>query len=252
MGDSRAPTVISLGYRCEVAHQIRAMFGVEAAMPFDWLITPLASIPLMLEEGFQHMADPRWLEPFDQVRLGRRFVTVVNTRYQVLLPHEFPQTAERSIVADWRDHIPAVASKWAHLSDRWRQTLAVGGPIVFVRRGGELRLATFQEGAITRDPMAPLGPDETIRDAILSVYRIEEKALQPTPAQAYLDLLKSLRAAAPNCRLLVADPGCDLARTDILTASVGLPGPEDWPDPLDYWKGPTSAWRQALRQIESD
>ena len=244
-----APTVISLGYRCEVAYQIRAMFGVEAAMPFDWLYTPLASIPLMLDEGFQHMADPRWLEPFEEIRLGRRFVTIINRRYQVVLPHDFPETAEHSVVSEWRDHIPKAASKWAHLAERWRETMAAGGPIVFIRRGGDLRLENFQEGVVRRAPLEPLGPGETLHDAMLSIYRNNDEALQPTSVQAYLDLLNTLRTAAPDCRLLVAEPGCDLAGSDILTASVGLPAPGDWPNPLDYWKGPTSAWRQALARI---
>jgi len=252
MSDKDTPKVISLGYRCEVAWQIRAMFGVEAAMPFDWLYTPLTSIPLMLEDCFQHMADPRWLEPFEEVRLERRFVTVINRRYHVLLPHEFPQTEERSIVPDWRDHIPEVASKWAYLSDRWRQTLAAGGPIVFVRRGGELRLAHFQEGEVRRAPLDPLGPGDTLSDAMLAIHRKYDDALQPTSPQDYLDLLRALHTFVPDCRFMVADPGCDLSDTDIMTANVGLPGPEDWPDPMNYWKGPAAAWRRALGRAAGD
>ncbi len=51
-----AARVISLGYRCEVAHRIRTRFGDDRAMPFDWLITPLSSIPLMVEDEFRQMS----------------------------------------------------------------------------------------------------------------------------------------------------------------------------------------------------
>ncbi len=94
----------------------------------------------------------------------------------------------------------------------------------------------------------PAGVDPIVNDAVIETQRAEA-ALTPTAPETYLDLLRALRGAAPSCRLLVVDPGCDLEGTDILTASVGLSGPADWPNSGDYWKGPPSAWRRALDLI---
>ena len=248
MGSKDRVTVVSLGYRCDVAYHIRAHFGVEAAMPFDWLVTPLASIPLMLEDGFRHMADPEWLEPIETTRRGRSLVCMTNRRYQVLMPHEFPVAADQSLAPDWRQHVPEVAAKWAHLSDRWRRTLDSGAAIVFVRRGGHLSLRHLLEPTTEASGGNGSGIDPGANDVVLETQRAEA-ALTPTPPEAYLDLLRALRGGAPSCRLLVVDPGCDLEGTDILTCKVGLPAPADWPNSGDYWKGPPQAWRRALDLI---
>ena len=248
MSSKHRVTVVSLGYRCDVAYQIRAHFGVEAAMPFDWLVTPLTSISLMLEEGFSHMADPEWLEPFETTRRGRPFVCMTNRRYQVLMSHEFPVGADQSLAPDWRRHVPEVAAKWAHLSDRWRRTIECDAPIAFVRRGGHLSLQHPMASSQEAGGENGSGIDPIVNDAVLETRRAEA-ALTLTPPDAYRDLLCALRRAAPTCQLLVIDPGCDLRDSDILTATVGLSGPADWPNSSDYWKGPPSAWRRALNLI---
>ena len=213
----RPPRVISLGYRCEVAHQIRTRFGDERAMPFDWLITPLSSIPLMVEEEFRHMIDPAWLEPAEVVRRGRVVTTVVNRRYQVLIPHEFPQDAARSLAPDWREHLPQARAKWEFLAERWRSAMATEQPILFVRRGGDVRL-----------------PD---------------KALMPTSARGHLEVLAALRSVARDCRLLVVDAGCDLGGTGILTDSLETAGADDVAEDDETWSGPPQAWARVLDRV---
>ncbi len=214
-----APGIIGLGYRCEVAHQIRTQFGDQRAMPFDWLVTPLASIPLMVEESFRHMIDARWLEPIEIVRRGRPVMSVINRRYHVLVPHEFPQDAKLSLAEDWQDHLEAVAAKWAFLAERWRSVTAGGEPILFIRRGGNVSL-----------------PD---------------KALTPTSAQDYLAVFEALRSVAKDCRLLVVDPECDLGGTGILTDSLGEPDLAEPDERDDTWTGPTRAWGPLLERISS-
>ncbi len=186
-------------------------------MPFDWLITPLSSIPLVLQDGFKRMVDPSCLEPIEIMRRGRPVTTVINRCYQVLIPHEFPEDGERSLAANWRDHLPEAAAKWDYLARRWRDMTAIHRPILFVRQGGNLRL-----------------PSKTVTE---------------TSAQDHLMVLEALRSVAKNCRLLVVDPGCDLSGTDILTDSLGEGTAQDRDKGEDAWMGPPEAWARVLARF---
>lgn len=53
--------VISLGGLCEVAFQIRRFVRSDKAYPFDWWITPFASVPKVLEGGLRHVFEPQHL-----------------------------------------------------------------------------------------------------------------------------------------------------------------------------------------------
>jgi len=205
---------VSLGYRCETAYRIRRHFGVDHALPFDWLITPLGSIAPMVAERFSHMADERYLEPIELHRFGRIEQGVLNTRYNVVMRHDFRETKDLRLAPDWRDDIPSVAAKWAHLAERWRQCMTSGKTITFVRRAGHVSL-------------------------------VDGRCL-PTEAGDYHDLFDFLRAQAPRCRFVIADPTCDLEGEDICVGTIGTAVPTRWGDPAAVWKGPAGKWRKLL------
>src|ERR1700759_4264023 len=101
--------------------------------------------------------------------------------------HDFRETKDLRLAPDWRDDIPSVASKWAHLAESWRRCMASGRTILFVRRAGDISLVDGQ--------------------------------CLPTPASAFRDLFESLRREAPRCRFVIADPHCDLAGEDIVVGA---------------------------------
>jgi hypothetical protein len=210
------PIPVGLGHRCEVAYRIRRHFGFDQALPFDWIFTPLASIAPMVAERFAHIADARYLEPIDLHRYGRIEQGVLNTRYNIVMRHDFRETKALRLVPDWRDDIPAVAAKWAHLAERWRQCMTSGRPIVFVRRAGNVSLVDGQ--------------------------------CLPTEAGDYHDLFGVLRKEAPRCRFVVADANCDLAGADIVVGTIGESAPGLWGDPAAAWKGPAGKWRRLLAE----
>lgn len=209
---------ISLGYRCEVAYQIRRRFGVHQALPFDWLITPLSSIARMVEEGFSHMADPVCLEPIDLERYGRIEQGVLNTRYNVVMRHDFRETEDLRLLPGWRDEIPDVAAKWAHLARRWEECLTSGKAITFVRRAGNISI-------VNGDSL-------------------------PTKASQYHDLFDLLRKRAPRSRFIVADPHCDLNGNDILVGDIGAPSALFGREAADAWKGPSRKWRRLFTKAK--
>lgn len=210
------PLLVSLGGRCDVAWQIHDAFGEMPAFPFDWLVTPLQSIPIMVEENFCDIADARWLEPSSYIHPfdGRTLATIINTKYNVFLHHEFERSADGRIVADWRSTLDTVQQKWRFVTGRWIDLLQTAGEVVFFRRRGCFSM-----------------PDE--RD-------------EPTTQDDFEAALTALRQRAPRCRMVVADAGCNIRHDSIVACEIGNPGAADWPNPDDYWKGATSAWRRAF------
>jgi hypothetical protein len=213
------PLFISLGGRCEVAWQIHDFFGDMPAFPFDWIVTPLQSVAPLVAENFSDVADARYLEPSIYIHPfnGRPLPTIINTKYDIFLHHEFGRDAAGQIVGSWRSTIDALQQKWRFLAGRWADTLRDTRDVIFVRRRGCFDM-----------------PHE--RDL-------------PTTQSDFERTLGALRERAPGCRLVVADPGCRIDHEAIACCDVGDPGPADWPDIGDYWKGATGSWRRVFSDL---
>lgn len=219
IGTSQTPMFASLGGRCEVAWQISNIFGRQLSGPFDWLVTPLQSIPLMISERLKFITDRRFLEkshyfhPFN----GKRLETVINTRYGVFLHHEFSRDESGGISDNWLEEVEQATSKWKFVTERWFDTITEAPDVIFVRQRGRFSMP-------------------------------EEQELR-TCEEDYLLVLDALKTVCPQARLAVADPGCQLLSGMIETAEVGISGANDWTDSNDYWKGATNKWQPFLRKL---
>jgi Putative papain-like cysteine peptidase (DUF1796) len=126
----RATHIVSLGGNCRVTYNLRKTFDFDSAYPFDWWICPLKSATAFLSDpDLDALYDPALLEPVLQD--GRVF-TVVNTRYDIRLHHEFPRTAA-GITPEFREHTRPAKERQTYLLDKFRKLNAPANSILFVR-----------------------------------------------------------------------------------------------------------------------
>jgi hypothetical protein len=121
--------ILSLGGRCQVAHQLRRVFPVATqAFPFDWLITSDASLIRLLEADFADFLAPGDLVENATNRPEFSHRHVRETRYGTLLTHDIRQDV--ALATAW----PELQAKYAFLIARWRSVLASGARVLFLRQ----------------------------------------------------------------------------------------------------------------------
>ena len=193
---------ISLGCRCDVAWQLRRAFGETAAYPFDWLVTPLSGVVGLLRNRFADLVNQKYLEV---VRYNAGW-TVMNTRYQVFLHHEFKRSPGGMIAEDWRNDVENVSEKYRFISQRFFDALKKEKNIVFYRRGGEFDMPGEMD--------LP-----TSAKTVLELYEVLSFHSRSNPTLVML-----------NCAETPTSKG-------IIKESVAAPSVEDTPERADYWKG---------------
>jgi hypothetical protein len=116
--------IVSLGSSCRVAFNLRRHYDFGKAFPFDWWITPPAGLIRALEDiaagDERRLIDPDVLA----VRGKGKRASVVNTRYDIIMPHDFPRD-------DWRKGHADACSRTQKLVDDLR---ALSGSIAFFYR----------------------------------------------------------------------------------------------------------------------
>jgi hypothetical protein len=130
------PIIISLGYRCQPAMQLRFHHLRFEAFPFDWLITPFESLYALLKNDFTDFLMPENLELrtnfFYQDDGGlythKDYAHVWDKKYNVLIRHDFP------LDETWPTYISPVQEKYARRIARFYQTIFSGNHIYFVRQ----------------------------------------------------------------------------------------------------------------------
>lgn len=135
--------VISLGYKCETAFQLRVHTGVNRSQFFDWMMTPgIESVIRVLQRDFDVFA------PEDLVvvttNAGQRRIRDIAT--DVFLPHAFP-VRNGHVVENFLDFYTPFAAKMHHLAGRFRETVA-SGPVTLVRRDATQAQAEVLEKVI--------------------------------------------------------------------------------------------------------
>jgi hypothetical protein len=115
----RFQKVLSLGYACDVAHQIRRILNQTEAYPFDWLLTPLDAIEKMIRTEFAdflHEANLRADEAcvFDQSS-GIRFL------------HDFTN------LQNFHNELDGAKEKYHRRIARWLDLTRQKCPVLFVR-----------------------------------------------------------------------------------------------------------------------
>ena len=132
--------IVSLGYDCRVAYNLRRTFGFERAFPFDWWVTPLPALARFLREpSIERLYDPRHLQPF--MAKGGIFA-IRNVRYDIELHHEFPRAESGLVKPDWPKHI-APAKARTHFLWRRLLTLPTRSRLLFVRACGAAERKTL-------------------------------------------------------------------------------------------------------------
>lgn len=94
-----ADNFISIGTKCAVTYNIRRYFGTNKSYPMDWWITPLGSLPELIDNGFDAGIH------IDNLELVEGKHSVINKRLQVLHHHDFPRDENGLIVDTWRDYV---------------------------------------------------------------------------------------------------------------------------------------------------
>jgi hypothetical protein len=131
--------IVSLGYHCGVAFNLRRTFGFETAYPLDWWVTPLQGLNAFLADpSLQRLYDPALLEP---MMADGGIHAIRNVHYDIQLDHEFPRGGDGQVREDWLDHLGQARERTGFLLDRLLG-LPAGSRVLFVRwtKGTERRL----------------------------------------------------------------------------------------------------------------
>jgi len=145
--------VVPLGLSCRVTYQVRRYFGVGAAYPFDWWISPLAGLARYL----------RVLEPsriYDEHRLREVVIdgnvtTLESIEFGIQPFHEFPRRREGAVSlveAGWRDQLPAAAARHSARVERLLGLDRRDNTVLFVRD----RFAADREAASEQEAVDSL------------------------------------------------------------------------------------------------
>lgn len=137
--------IVSFGTNCEVTHNLRRVYGLDEAHPFDWWITPLPALKPLIENGFAFDITDDNLERTDDG------MSVINRRWKILHHHDFPRK-DGQIRDDWRDFTAEAADKYGVLARRLTRRLDEARTVtVFINGNGgheyltrEARLACSQ------------------------------------------------------------------------------------------------------------
>ena len=172
----------------------------------------------MINENFEHIVDPQYLalSPYIHPFSGKELQTVINTRYNVFLHHDFPKE-DGLIAKNWLDSVDEVQSKWTHVIGNWNRAMQSDEPITLVRQGGNLQM-----------------PQET--------------PMSTTEAD-YLAALTTIRGQASGIVSLIVVDGNIEPSTRVRQIDIGTPTLSDWPSSDDLWKGKTKQWGEFLRGL---
>lgn len=141
--------VISLGANCMVTEEIRRFFGIQTANMFDWWITPGDSLVLLVENDFEDLFSPEYLQ-----LVGDR-QSVAHSRYGILLHHDFPRNEHGRVIKTDGDVLEGNQKKFAYLKKRWDDLGDNDAPVLFVRytwKRPEALLAGIPAEPISADP----------------------------------------------------------------------------------------------------
>jgi Putative papain-like cysteine peptidase (DUF1796) len=120
--------VISLGGRCQVAHQLRRKYPGMKSKFFDWLITPDKSLIEMLADGMTGFSEETPLVEGLSHRKNFGHVHIVEGSYGTLLSHDFVNDGSEP-GTQWKQ----IKGKYDRTVLRFHETLDSGGRVLFVR-----------------------------------------------------------------------------------------------------------------------
>lgn len=122
--------IASLGDWCAPAANIRRRFGITAAMPFDWWVSPYNATMKLLEEKFANLLILNNLEITNSPEKERNSVRC--NYYGILHHHDFQRDKDDSIVPDIASQLPDVINKTKFILSRFFQSFE-GKRALFIR-----------------------------------------------------------------------------------------------------------------------
>jgi hypothetical protein len=124
----RYDRVIGLGGNCEVAEHLRRYVGSDRASIMDWWVTPLSSLPKLLDERFANLCRP------ENMRLVAGGKSVMCVHYGIAHHHDFPRREDLTIDLSTIDFQTALLrEKYSMLADRFINDCAGHQRVLFVR-----------------------------------------------------------------------------------------------------------------------
>lgn len=159
--------LVSLGYTCEVAFEIRMHTPKNDADYFDWLITPFDALIGALNSRFEHQlhADDLYLEG------DKNFV--VNRRTGIKFGHIFKRK-DHDIIDDFLSDLDRVNSIFSYLSEKFERNANRGEPLGFVRRN-----LSSAEAQILADTISSLYPRLDFKIIAVNAENLNCAALDP-------------------------------------------------------------------------
>ncbi len=120
--------VISLGGRCQVAHQLRRKYPSLKSKFFDWLITPDKSLIEMLGDGMIGFSIKTTLLQGPSHKKSFGHVHIIEGDYGTLLSHDFINDGSEAS-AQWKQ----IKGKYDATTLRFHEALGGGARVLFVR-----------------------------------------------------------------------------------------------------------------------
>ena len=123
----RFDKVISIGASCQIAHQVRRLWPQQQeAYPFDWIVTPYKALLKTLGDNFAGFVCGDYLEL--KTNSEGKITHIENTKSGVQFYHDFPCSV------DFISHLVTVKKKYDFLIGRWREMIASGSNVLFIRQ----------------------------------------------------------------------------------------------------------------------
>jgi hypothetical protein len=123
-----ATAVVSLGYSCALAHNLRRYFAVDEAFPFDWWVTPATAVVGVLQRP-----DPDWLYDPEYLKLVDNGNSVEHSELGILYHHEFPRDPDGLVVINFLELIAEPKARAAYLLNRLLSADHSDARILFLR-----------------------------------------------------------------------------------------------------------------------
>lgn len=121
-------TVISLGSRCQVAHQLRRKYPQCKSQFFDWLITPDEPLLNILSDGMIGFSDEITLSVGHSHRIKMETSHIVEGFYGTLLSHDFQNDG-----SDPHEQWKIIKRKYETTTCRFHDAMNAGLKVLFLR-----------------------------------------------------------------------------------------------------------------------
>lgn len=116
--------IISLGFNCQVAYQLR-LYGLRyEAYPFDWIICPFNAVIKLIEDDFKYFLDPQYLK-FIHTENQKH---ILNTYYDIKFLHDF--RLSESFMEDYE----SVKETYTRRIERFYQKMNESSPALLIRK----------------------------------------------------------------------------------------------------------------------